>query len=211
MTLHEVVRRPPSSPVVVVTFDDAYGSVLDIAFPIVAELGLRATVFVPTDFAGAQGLMSWPGIDHWLGTPHEAELRCLTWAELSQLADAGWEIGSHTCSHPRLTRVADERLRAELVESRAACERHLGRACRSIAYPYGDVDDRVTAAARAAGYEAGCTLPDWLHPHEPLRHARVGVYRSDTRARFRLKASRLTRRLWSLRALEPAVLRLRGG
>ena len=37
---------------------------------------------------------------------------------------------------------------------------HLGRACRSIAYPYGEVDVRVAALAREVGYETGACLAD---------------------------------------------------
>jgi peptidoglycan/xylan/chitin deacetylase (PgdA/CDA1 family) len=210
-TFTEAVQCRSSSRLLVVTFDDAFRSILDVAFPILTDLGLPGTVFVPTDFVGSARPMCWPGIDQWLGGPHEAELRCLSWPELSWLAEAGWEIGSHTCSHPQLTRVGDQRLRDELVRSRLACEQHLGRSCRSLAYPYGDLDDRVVAAARAAGYHAACTLPDRPEPPEPLRYARVGIYRADTTARFRLKCSRVARRLWGVEALEPLVRRLRLG
>jgi peptidoglycan/xylan/chitin deacetylase (PgdA/CDA1 family) len=208
-TLHEAVRRSSPSRSLVVTFDDAYRSVFDVAFPILTALRLPGTVFVPTDFVGTAGPMCWDGIDQWLGGPHTAELRCLSWSELALLAEAGWEIGSHTCSHPWLTRVGDHRLRDELVRSRVACEQHLGRPCRSLAYPYGDLDDRVVAAARAAGYHAACTLPDRPEAPEPLRFTRIGIYRTDTTARFRLKCSRVARRFWSIEALEPLARRLR--
>ena len=41
-------------------------------------------------------------------------------------------------------------------------EEGIGQPCRSIAYPYGDVDERVIEAARAAGYELGASLPERL-------------------------------------------------
>lgn len=207
-TFHEAVHDPRGTRVLAVTFDDAFRSVVDLAGPILGSLELPATVFVPTDFAGRSGPMSWSGVEQWLGGPHEEELACLSWPELAQLAAAGWEIGSHTCSHPNLTRLDDHRLYDELARSRADCERRLGRPCRSLAYPYGELDDRVVAATRAAGYEAACALPDRLDSTDPLRYRRVGVYRGDGRGRFRAKVSPLGRRLWASTALQPLLRQL---
>jgi peptidoglycan/xylan/chitin deacetylase (PgdA/CDA1 family) len=102
-TFHDAVKSRPARPTVVVTFDDAYASVLELAFPILSSLNLPATVFAVTDFAGQDRPLEWPGIDQWRGGRHEPELRGLRWSELAELADNGWEIGSHTCTHPRLT------------------------------------------------------------------------------------------------------------
>jgi peptidoglycan/xylan/chitin deacetylase (PgdA/CDA1 family) len=141
--------------------------------------------------------MTWDGIDQWLGGPHEQELLCLGWPDLRALADAGWEVGSHTCSHPHLTTLGDEDLRRELEQSRAACDEGMGRACRSIAYPYGDVDARVIDAAGAAGYELAAALPKRHGSRNPLDWPRVGVYHGDDPRRFKLKVSPLLRRLRS--------------
>lgn len=84
----------------------------------------------------------------------------LSWDELRELQAAGWEIGSHTCSHPHLTTLADGDLRYELVTARKVCEHELGEECLSIAYPYGDDDERVIAAAAAAGYRTGAALAE---------------------------------------------------
>jgi peptidoglycan/xylan/chitin deacetylase (PgdA/CDA1 family) len=193
-TFAEAVERP-AGRTVVATFDDAYRSVLTLAAPILERLGVPGTVFVPTDWAGRDEPMTWPGIDEWLGGPHEHELLPLSWEELAGLAERGWEVGSHTRSHPHLTTVDDDRLRDELAGSRAACEAALGRPCRTIAYPYGDQDARVRDAAREAGYAAGAALGRSLR--EGDRHAwpRVGVYHADDDRRFALKSSRLVRRL----------------
>jgi peptidoglycan/xylan/chitin deacetylase (PgdA/CDA1 family) len=193
-----------------ITFDDAYRSVLTVAKPIMDRLGMRGSVYVPTDWPGRGEPMTWPGIDQWLGGPHEHELACMDWDELRALADAGWEVGSHTRSHPRLSQLADDAVLADELEgSRAACSEALGRPCDSIAYPYGDHDERVVEAARRAGYELGLTLPHRLHGERPLAWPRVGVYHADSDRRFRLKASPLLRRLRSSPAWA-ALDRLRG-
>jgi peptidoglycan/xylan/chitin deacetylase (PgdA/CDA1 family) len=131
--------------------------------------------------------MTWPGIDHWMGGPDEHELVSLGWEELRDLADGGWEVGSHTVSHPHLTRLDDAQLAKELSASKADCEQALGRPCTTLAYPYGDVDKRVADAASRAGYKHAVTLA--VHSPLPLRWPRVGLYNRDDGARVRLKLS----------------------
>jgi peptidoglycan/xylan/chitin deacetylase (PgdA/CDA1 family) len=194
-TFHDAVASSWSEPTVVVTFDDAFSSVLERAYPILSSLGLPGTVFVVTDFADRGQPMRWPGIDHWLGGVHEPELRGLSWRQLEQMANAGWEIGSHTRTHPRLTKLPDDELANELRGSREACENALGRACRSLAYPYGDFDSRVGAAAARAGYEAAATLPSKMSRPTALAWPRVGIYHNDSLRRFRVKVSPRVRRV----------------
>jgi peptidoglycan/xylan/chitin deacetylase (PgdA/CDA1 family) len=189
------VLAPPAPRTLAVTFDDAFASVAALAVPILARLGVPATVFVPTARAGAGAPMAWPGIAGWLGGPHHDELRGMTWEQLGGLADAGWEIGSHTRTHPRLTSLRDGELGRELEGSRLELEARLGRPCRSLAYPYGDLDLRVVAAARRAGYEAAAGPPGGLPGEDALAVARVGVYLGDDLVRFRAKVSPSLRRL----------------
>jgi peptidoglycan/xylan/chitin deacetylase (PgdA/CDA1 family) len=188
-TFTEAVTAPPHRKTLAVTFDDGVRSVLDRAQPVLADLGLPATVFMPTDHVGSGSPMQWAGIEEWLGGPHEDELVPLDWDALRRLRGEGWEIGSHTRSHPRLVQLDDDALREELQGSRARLEAELGEPCRSFAYPFGEVDDRVIAAAGAAGYEAACTLLESYGRPSALSWPRVGVWRSDGPASFRLKVA----------------------
>jgi peptidoglycan/xylan/chitin deacetylase (PgdA/CDA1 family) len=193
-TFTEAVLDPPFPKTVAITFDDAFLSVLEKGRPILERLGLVGTVFVPTDFPdGREARLSWPGIDSWLSGEHEAELRPMSWDEVRGLADQGWEIGSHTRSHPRLPSLDDHELESELSESRKLLEERLGRPCPGLAYPYGDQDDRVVAAADRAGYTAAGALPSRLRQGGPLCWPRVGVNQRDDLRRFRLKVSRAMR------------------
>jgi peptidoglycan/xylan/chitin deacetylase (PgdA/CDA1 family) len=196
VTFTEATRAQSGERVMAITFDDAYRSVLALARPILERHSAPATVFAPTDFIGSERPMSWAGIDHWLSGPHASELTPMSWSELRALADAGWEIGSHTASHPHLTQVEEHRLDDELQRSKATCEQQLACPCVSLAYPYGDVDRRVVAATARAGYETAAALPSRIDSRDPLDWPRVGVYHADDELRFRLKVS-------------PAVLRLR--
>lgn len=194
-TFSEAVAAPPSRRTLVVTFDDAYSSVADLAHPILRDLGLPGTVFAVSDFGDGSRLLGWPEIEHWHGGPHEAELRCMSWERLAALADDGWEIGSHTCSHPHLTEIPDADLARELLDSRLACEEALRRPCPSLAYPYGDVDARVVAATRVAGYEVAAGLPGQQAGSGSMDWPRIGIYRRDSLRRFQLKVAPSVRRL----------------
>lgn len=192
-TFADAVRSPRGQRTLAVTFDDAYRSVLELAAPILERHGIPGSVYAPTDWVGRPEPMTWPGIEEWIGTPFEDEQRCLGWDELAGLADAGWEVGSHTCSHPHLTALSDAELARELSDSRLEMERRLDRPCTTIAYPYGDVDGRVVRATAAAGYTAAGALPAAPHRAAPLAWPRVGVYPADATWRFELKASRVVR------------------
>jgi peptidoglycan/xylan/chitin deacetylase (PgdA/CDA1 family) len=192
VTFAEALGEPIRGKVVAVTFDDAYRNVGALAKPILDELGWPGTVFVPTDYPASGRPMAWPGIDNWMGGEYEHELRPLSWDELRDLAAAGWEIGSHTCSHPHLTALGDVELDRELRVSKEICEREIGP-CRSIAYPYGDVDPRVVKATIQAGYTFGAGLPNRFHQPRAYEWPRIGVYHVDDDRRFQLKASRLVR------------------
>jgi peptidoglycan/xylan/chitin deacetylase (PgdA/CDA1 family) len=204
VTFTEAVTGSPPGKAVGVTFDDGYRSVLELGEPILARFGWPATVYVPTNFAGTERPMSWPGIEHWTGGEFEHELMPMSWAELGGLADRGWEIGSHTCSHPRLTTLDPVVLKEELRRSKSACEDRLGRPCESIAYPYGDHDAGVVDATRGAGYRAAGTLPTRMDSRDPLRWPRIGVYYGDDLRRFKTKVSPFVRGLRASRAWEAA-------
>ena len=194
-TFTEAVTAPAGRKVLAVTFDDGLRSVIERALPILARHHVPGTVFVPTAYIDRGTPVDWPVLDQWIDGPHEHELAPMSWAELRTLVAHGWEIGSHTRSHAHLPQLGDERLRNELEGSRRDCEERLGISCRSIAYPYGDVDRRVASAADRAGYLAGAALPARIHRGERLRWPRVGIWRTDPASIFPVKASRLRRRL----------------
>jgi peptidoglycan/xylan/chitin deacetylase (PgdA/CDA1 family) len=212
----EAVFAPPARRTVAITFDDAFRSVKEQAFPLLAERGFVATVFVPTSFLDNGQPASWNGVSQWLGTEHEQQMLPLTRGELMELAGAGWEIGSHTCTHPYLTKLGDDDLAWELAESRRRCSEFIGRPCTTLAYPYGDADQRVRLAAEHAGYEAACSLPKRFNRPTPLNWPRVGVWHDDSDRTFVLKASPTLRRLrrsfaWgAVDAARLTLVRLRG-
>lgn len=81
-------------------------------------------------------------------------------ADFRVLREAGVEIGSHTCSHAIVARLAPERMSEELGESRRLIEGTTGRPCDQFSYPNGAVGDfceQTHAAVQAAGYRCAVT------------------------------------------------------
>jgi len=135
------------------TFDDAFRSAATV-FPALERLGVSVQIFVCTRYARAGAPLSIPE----LAGDDPAELATMSWDELREHADRGVQIGSHTVSHSHLTRLSDAELRRELEASKEEAEAELDRPCRELAYPYGEHDKRVRAAARGARYECAFGL-----------------------------------------------------
>ncbi len=131
-------KKLPGNPVVV-TFDDGYHNNLDDMYPVVARLGIPVTIFCSTDFARR-------GRDY------------LSWEEMVFLHEQGIAFGSHTVTHPHLTRISKEEARNELSGSKEELESRLKSPVDFFSYPYGENDDAVRRLAREAGYKAACTV-----------------------------------------------------
>jgi peptidoglycan/xylan/chitin deacetylase (PgdA/CDA1 family) len=174
------------------TFDDAYRSVAS-ALPILERLRVPASVYACTGYADGGRALSIPELAA-EAAAYPSELATMDWAALREVVERGVEVGSHTVSHPHLTRLSDGELEAELRDSRARLEAELARPCRFLAYPYGENDGRVREAARRAGYEAAFALRERFDGADPFGLPRVDFYRKDTPLRAMLK-TRLVPRL----------------
>lgn len=173
-TFTDAVLGDEAERVAAVTFDDGIASAVEHGLPILEEIGAPGTMFLTVKMLGWGGRLDADGA--------------------ARLVERGWEIGSHTMTHPVLTNVADTTLREELVRSKVELEGLTGRACTAIAYPTGRVDARVAGAAEAAGYVAGAALEGATAvPPSPLAWPRVGVRGDDSLRVFRLKCSRAVR------------------
>ena len=182
-----------SGSLVHVTFDDAFRSV-GTALPLLERLGVPATVFACPAFAAGDGTFDVPELAPQLARNSE-HLATMSWPELRDLVERGFEVGSHTVTHPHLTKLEDQELLRELRESREHLEDELAVRCRFLAYPYGEENERVRAAARSSGYEAAFALPGNQAAADLYAVPRVGVWRSDGSLRVSVKTSAAGRRL----------------
>lgn len=199
-TLHRI------RPSLTVTFDDAFANLLDNALPLLRDLGITPTVFAVADNLGRPPRWPMPP-----GHPDACE-PIMTAAELAAAARAGLcRVGSHTCTHPRLTQVSDAQLDDELQRSRAQLEQLLGLPVTDLAFPHGDYDARVVAAARRAGYVRLFTLDERVLTEQDLHSGLIGRFLMSPDAwplEFRLTCAGAYAWLYPWRRF---IRRLRGG
>ena len=160
--LAELVDDDGPGDAVALTFDDGFANFATAAWPRLREHGLPATVFVVAGHAGGENRWASRGD---ADVPH---LPLLDWAQIGALADDGVEIGSHSCSHPRLDRIGHDRLEAEIHGSAVEIGRRIGRRPTTFCYPFGNLDERVAGIA-AQVYERACTTRLAYLPAEPDR------------------------------------------
>ncbi len=165
-----------AGPAVVFTFDDGYAGLGRHAFPVLADHGFPALVFVITDYVGREN--TWDVQYGWRRFAH------LDWDELARWQERGIEVHSHGATHARLTWLSDAQAAEELGRSREAIAARLGAGCApgAVSYPFGAVDGRVEALAAQAGYRLGFVGPGGLGgAPDPLALGRRPVYGWDRR------------------------------
>ncbi|HIJ71475.1 MAG TPA: polysaccharide deacetylase family protein [Planctomycetes bacterium] len=172
-----------SKNIIAITFDDAFAGVKEHAIPVLREFGLPAGIFVP---AGRLGQKSgWEVFDDF----EDANGMVINEEQILELDKDGFEIFSHTYSHPVLTEVNDGRLEVELVESKNLLEGIVGHEILAISYPYGAYDARICEAAERYGYKLGFTIePDMVcGATRCLEIGRFSVSPQDSLLKFKLK------------------------
>jgi peptidoglycan/xylan/chitin deacetylase (PgdA/CDA1 family) len=180
---------------VVVTFDDGFANVHEHALPVLADLGIPATVFVVTSFIGSTEPFPF---DPWGRKAREIESasvwRPLDWAACRELDDSAIiDVGSHTHTH------GDFRGRTDAFEQdvRASLEslhEHLGSRPRAFAFPFGThafASHELARAAERAGVTCALTTEIELADPRGDRYAwgRVEAVESDSAS---VCASKLT-------------------
>lgn len=137
---------------VAITFDDAFVSVLENAVPILKRHGLPAAIFVPAGNLGQQPRWDIPD------TYSDKNEIVMSREQIAELDNDGFEIFSHSLSHPVLTGIEDSRLEAELAGSKQVLEKIVGHQVLAVSYPHGLYDAKVYKAAQKAGYKLGFTI-----------------------------------------------------
>ena len=138
----------PARPIIL-TFDDGYTDNYTNLLPLMQQYGYRGVLYLLGDFEVR--FNKWDvEID-----PTEPRSDIMDLAQKRAFVAAGWEIGAHTMSHPRLTTLPLAEAEAEIQRSKKALEAALQTEIVSFAYPYGDLNNAVKNAVRAAGFALG--------------------------------------------------------
>lgn len=137
------------------SFDDGFASVYEAGGPVMEDERVPYTMFVATDLIDADPDTLAAYFAHM--PAYRARVRTLDWGQAKAAAAGIGEIGCHTRTHARLSKIANDpaRLTNEIAGAKAIIEGHVGRPCDSFAWPYGtasDIDERGRAAIAAAGF-----------------------------------------------------------
>jgi peptidoglycan/xylan/chitin deacetylase (PgdA/CDA1 family) len=140
-------RGQQLSKTLAVTFDDGYRDNYECAAPILRSLGVPATFFIVSDFIDSE-------IVPWWDRECDPPPQWMTWDQVRQLRDDGFEIGAHTRTHVDLGATPGDEAEAEIVGSRRDLEARLDVAVELFAYPYGRTGN-ITEANRDIVRRAG--------------------------------------------------------
>jgi peptidoglycan/xylan/chitin deacetylase (PgdA/CDA1 family) len=140
-------RQPLPKQSVLITIDDGYRSVYDIAYPILRANGFTAILFIYTELIDVAPI-------------------ALTWNQLMEMKRDGFAIGSHTITHSDLTLPKEAeskadyaaRVEKELTGSKQIIDRRLGQDTWLLAYPYGNYDQKTVAASKQTGYKLAMSV-----------------------------------------------------
>jgi peptidoglycan/xylan/chitin deacetylase (PgdA/CDA1 family) len=137
VTLDEMMRAwyhggtLPAKPIVI-TFDNGYPPQVTFAPSVMSKYG-------------------WPGVLNEITAGH------LHNNQIESVLKLGWEVDSHSVTHPDLTTLTPGELRYQLVASRRFLRKTFHIPANSFCYPSSRYNDSVIAAVKAAGYTNAVT------------------------------------------------------
>jgi len=147
----------PGKPVVL-TFDDGYSDFYDNVYPVLKEKGLKATVFVISQFVGGE--------------------RYLNWGQVKEMSDSGLVlVGDHSLNHISLQNLSKEEERNQIVSARQVIEDHIKSQVEYFAYPYGGINPVAEGILKEAGFK-GAVVTTNSHPQcwgLPYQFSRIRI------------------------------------
>jgi peptidoglycan/xylan/chitin deacetylase (PgdA/CDA1 family) len=163
-------RRGVPKKSVLITMDDGYRSVYDIAYPILKKYGFTAILFIPTSFVSTSRM-------------------AITWEQLKEMQMNGFTIGSHSVYHSDLSQPKESethaeylaRIKEELYGSKKIIDQKLDQNTYLLAYPFGYYDQRSVQIAREAGYKIAMSVKRGGNPFfaNPLTLRRDQILKKD--------------------------------
>lgn len=130
-------QKPPQKSIIF-TFDDGYRDFYQNAYPLFKKYNLHATIFLIADDIEAPAY--------------------LTWEQIHDMATSGLiEFGSHTLTHPELSKESVDEQKKQITESKDLLEKKLNKKITFFCYPYGKYTKVTVSLVKDTGYEGALT------------------------------------------------------
>jgi peptidoglycan/xylan/chitin deacetylase (PgdA/CDA1 family) len=155
----------PARPIVI-SFDDGWEDQYQNAFPALREHGFAGAFFIPSTYPDATGFV--------------------TWSQLAEMASAGMEIGSHSRTHPHLTKIPEGQAWIEIRNSKVDLEKRLKVTVDAFSYPFGEMgsDGTIPTQVSRALYKAAVGVEAGSLQNEFFYLRRTEIFGSMTNADF---------------------------
>ncbi|HET8575069.1 MAG TPA: polysaccharide deacetylase family protein [Candidatus Paceibacterota bacterium] len=132
-------KKNTSGGMLTIDFDDGWQTQYTKALPVLEDTGIPATFYIIAE----------PLQKGWSGY--------MTPKEVKNLSDSGYDIESHTVTHPHLTKISSDEVASELKNAKEYLENLTGEEISLLSYPYGEFNQSVIDTAKQAGYRGGRT------------------------------------------------------
>jgi len=145
-------ERKQLSRKICITFDDAFENLLENVLPLLNELRIPAIVFAVPGNLGQS--------PKWNIAPDHPEYneKTMTIEQLKSIQNDLITIGSHTQTHPDLSKLPPDQMQWELIESKKNLEQLIDKPIDDLALPHGAYNQDVLRIAEEIGYKRVYTL-----------------------------------------------------
>lgn len=182
LELMEMIKEGKKLPkkALAITFDDGYKDNLENAFNILQNFRFPATFFVSVDYIDGTAKSNKRYWENW---------DFLSWEDLMFLHQQGFAIGSHGCSHRRLSTLPESEQSVEVKKSKKIIESYLNEQIRLFSYPHGSYNARTKEMLQNEGYSVACSSIYGVNKRgvDSFKLRRIEVVASDNLFEFQKK------------------------
>ena len=177
--LEQYISFPKKNKKIVITFDDGFADNFLFAYEILKNLNIPFIIFLTVKFIGTEKLFP--------RYKDKEKDRFLNWDEVIEMLKNGVEFGSHSLTHPDLTKLEKENIEKEIIDSKKIIEDKTGKEVKFFCYPYGFYNKEVIEIVEKAGYKGAVVNRKRNMKITKYTMPRVGIYGHNNFFTFKVK------------------------